>query len=274
MMTNSNINQLSNFIVRKKEGAPVILTTVVLLVSAYFIMQGCGKTDRDTLKLFCGGGIRPPINEIIELFKEETGVEVKPTYAGSGVLLTQVQLTQDGDLYMPGDEMFMSRAEEKGYITEKKFAGYFIPVLMVQKGNPKGIASLADMGKADVRVGVGDPEACAVGEVTKSILERNGLEGQVRGNVVYTSATVVELANAVKLKTIDVAVVWDATAALYTDDTEVVPIPQEQNVIARIPIGILSFSKNKELARKFMDFVISDRGRSIFEKHGYTTKLH
>jgi len=284
-MTSSNINQLSNSIVRSKESIPVILTTVVFFISAYFIMQGCGKADKNTLKLFCGGGIRPPINEIIELFKEETGIEVKPTYAGSGVLLTQIQLTQDGDLYMPGDEMFMSRAEEKGYITEKKFAGYFIPVLMVQKGNPEGITSLADMGKPGVRVGVGDPEACAVGEITKSILEKNapplsppstgGKEGGlVRENVVYTSATVVELANAVKLKTIDVAVVWDATAALYTDDTEIVPIPQEQNVIARIPIGVLNFSQNKELARTFMDFVISDRGRSIFEKHGYTTKLH
>jgi len=116
----------------------ITLIVVIPLITIYLTIQGCGKTGDKSLKLFCGGGIRPPINEIIELFKEETGVEVKPTYAGSGVLLTQIQLTQDGDLYMPGDEMFMSRAEEKGYITEKKFAGYFIPVLMVQKGNPKG----------------------------------------------------------------------------------------------------------------------------------------
>ena len=252
----------------------VILTAVILLIPVCFVLQGCGRTDENTLKFFCGGGIRPPINEIIKLFKEEAGIEVKPTYAGSGVLLTQIQLTQNGDLYMPGDEMFISRAEEKGYITEKRFAAYFVPVLIVQKGNPKGITSLADMSKPGVRVGAGDPRACAVGPITNAILEKNGLMEQVSKNVVYTSTTVIELANAVKLKTIDVAVVWDATAALYTDDTEVVPIPREQNVIAHIPIGILSFSKKKELARKFIDFVASDRGRRIFEKHGYTTKLH
>ena len=76
-----------------------------------------------------------------------------------------------------------------------------------------------------------------------------------------------------KLKTIDAAIVWDATAAFYPDDADVVSIPQEQNVIARIPIGILSFSKHKEFARKFVEFVTSERGRRIFEKHGYTTKL-
>ena len=249
------------------------LIVAILLIAIYLTIQGCGKTEDKTLKLFCGGGIRPPINEIIELFEEETGIEVKPNYAGSGVLLTQIQLTQDGDLYMPGDEMFILRAEEKGYITEKRFAAYFVPVLIVQKGNPKRINSLADMGKPGVRVGVGNPEACAIGEITKTILEKNRLKDQVEENVIHTTVTVTELANAVKLKTIDVAVVWDATATFHTEDTEVVSIPPEQNVVARIPIGILSFSKKRELARKFIDFVASDRGRRIFEKHGYTTKL-
>jgi len=249
------------------------LIVAILLIAIYLTIQGCGKSEEKSLKLFCGGGIRPPINEIIELFKEETGIEVKPNYAGSGVLLTQIQLTQDGDLYMPGDEMFILRAEEKGYITEKRFAAYFVPVLLVQKGNPKRINSLADMGKPGVRVGVGNPEACAIGEITKTILEKNRLKDQVEENVIHMTVTVTEPANAVKLKTIDVAVVWNATAKFYTEDTEVVSIPPEQNVIARIPIGILSFSQKKELARKFIDFVVSDRGRRIFEKYGYTTKL-
>ena len=251
----------------------VKLIVSIPLIAIYLTIQGCGKTEDKTLKLFCGGGIRPPINEIIEVFKRETGIEVKPNYAGSGVLLTQIQLTQEGDLYMPGDEVFLSRAKEKGYISEKRDVAYFIPVLIVQKGNPKGVSSLADMGRSGVRLGVGDPEACAIGEITNSILKKNQLENPVRENVVYTSVTVIELANAVKLKTIDVAIVWDATAAFYPNDADVVSIPQEQNVIARIPIGILSFSKQKENARKFVEFVTSEQGRGIFEKHGYTTKL-
>jgi len=251
----------------------IILNATILIIFVSSIMQGCSGTDKKTLTLFCGGGIRPPIDEIIELFQKETGVEVEPTYAGSGVLLTQIQLTQKGDLYMPGDEMFILRAEEKDYIDEKRYAAYFVPVIIVQKGNSKGITSLEDMGKHGVRIGVGNPEACAIGEITKSILEKNKLAAQVEENMIHTTVTVIDLANAIKLKTIDAAIVWDATAKLYTDDVEVVPIPQEKNVIARIPIGILSFSKNKKLARKFIDFIASDLGRRIFEKHGYTTKI-
>lgn len=247
----------------------IVVVTLILLA----LQQGCGGEEGKTLKLFCGGGIRPPVSEIIELFNEETGIEVKPTYAGSGVLLTQIQLTQQGDLYMPGDETFISRAEEKGYIVERRDVAYFVPVILVQKGNPKGITSLADMGKPGIRIGMGDPKACAIGEITNAILRKNELEDEVKGNIVYTSATVIELANAVKLKMIDAAIVWDATAVLYTQDADAIRIPQDQNVIARIPIGVLSFSKHKREARKFVDFITSEKARRIFEKHGYTTKL-
>ena len=246
-----------------------------VLTSAFFIMfmlYGCGEKAK-TLRLFCGAGIRPPVDEIIKLFKDETGIEVKPTYAGSGVLLTQIQLNRKGDLYMPGDEVFISRAESKGLISEKRNVAYFVPVILVQKGNPRGIKSIADLARPGIKVAMGDVKACAIGEVTEKILKKAGVEDQVKGNVVYTGVTVQELGNAVKLKTVDAAIVWDATAKFYPDSAEAIRIPEEQNVIVRIPIGILSFSKHKEESRKFLDFITSERARRIFEKHGYTTKL-
>ena len=250
-----------------------ILTLALIILVSTPGLQGCGGEETKTLRLFCGAGIRPPVDEIIKLFKDETGIEVKPTYAGGGALLTQIQLNRQGDLYMPGDEEFISRAEGKGLISEKRDVAYFVPVILVQKGNPKGIKSIADLAKPGVRIAMGDPKACAVGGVTEKILKRAGIEDQVKRNVVYTGVTVQELGNAVKLKTVDAAIVWDATAKFYPDSTEAIRIPEEQNVIARIPIGILSFSKHKKEAEKFLDFITSERARRIFEKHGYTTKL-
>ncbi|RKY03152.1 molybdate ABC transporter substrate-binding protein [Candidatus Poribacteria bacterium] len=233
---------------------------------------GCGGEEK-VLKLYCGGGLRPPVSEIIKLFEEETGIRVKPTYAGAGVLLTQIQLTRQGDLYMPGDELFIKRAEEKGLIAERRVVAYFIPVILVRKGNPRGIEGLEDLARPGVKVGMGDPDACAIGGVALDILEKNGLREAVRKNVVYTSSTVIELANAVKLGMIDAAIVWNATAALYKGEAEAVEIPWERNVIARIPIGILSFSKHKKEARKFLEFITSRRAKEVFRKHGYTTEL-
>ena len=54
-------------------------------------------------------------------------------------------------------------------------------------------------------------------------------------------------------------------------DIEVISIPQEQNAIDKVPVCVLSFTKNPELAQAFVDFVKSDEGRAIFVKHGFKT---
>jgi molybdate transport system substrate-binding protein len=38
-----------------------------------------------------------------------------------------------------------------------------------------------------------------------------------------------------------------------------------------IPIGTLTSSENKDYAKKFVDFVTSDEGKTIYEKHGFTS---
>jgi len=54
-------------------------------------------------------------------------------------------------------------------------------------------------------------------------------------------------------------------------ETDIIEIPKEQNLIKVIPIGMLTFTENKEYAKTFVDFVASAEGKVIFEKHGFTT---
>jgi molybdate transport system substrate-binding protein len=61
---------------------------------------------------------------------------------------------------------------------------------------------------------------------------------------------------------------WDTVKTI--DDIEVIEIPEEQNIISIIPIGVTTFTKKEDIARKFVDFCASDEGKGIFEKHGFT----
>ncbi|MFN3813705.1 MAG: extracellular solute-binding protein, partial [Aquificaceae bacterium] len=45
--------------------------------------------------------------------------------------------------------------------------------------------------------------------------------------------------------------------------------PSEISRIGYIPIAISKFTKNKELAQKFIDFVLSKEGQDIFRKYHY-----
>jgi len=223
------------------------------------------------LLLYCGAGIRPPVAEIVELFRERHGVTVQCDFAGSEVLLNKAKLSRRGDLFMPGDQYYVAQAHSAGLIASTHVVAYFVPVILVQRGNPKNIQSLADLSRPDLKIGLGDARACAIGRVSSQLLANQGIDEQ-KLPVVYRSVTVHDLGNQIKLKSLDAVIVWDAVAAYYSRDGEVVRIPLEQNQIATIAVGILKSSENPELAAKLVDFLTSPEGKEIFARHRYTVE--
>ena len=91
-------------------------------------------------------------------------------------------------------------------------------------------------------------------------------------HLVFQSLTVNELGMQIQAKALDAVIVWDAMARYYSAQGDEISIPVENNVISTIDIGVLKFSKHQEPAKKFMDFVASEAGQQIFQKHNYSTK--
>lgn len=253
---------------------PIWVRHVVVIAALLVVLSGCrAKPEREVLRLYCGAGIRPPVAQMVDEFEGSHGVRIESDYAGAAILLSRIKLTGQGDLYMPGDIRYVRLAEKDGLIASSATASYFIPVILVAKGNPKGIHSVADLARPGLRVGVGDPEACAIGSVTKEVLSNSGIPRRdFEPNIVFRSLTVNELGMQVKAGKLDATIVWDAIARMYSDAGEVVPICRDINVISTVPVAVLRASTHPDLAGKFQDFVTSRRGREIFTQHGYTTE--
>ena len=227
--------------------------------------------EQGTLLVYCGAGMRKPMDEIGRLFEDRYGVEVNYNYAGSGQLLSQMQLTKRGDIYMPGATYYFDIAKDKGFIEYHKLVAYHIPVIAVPEGNPANITCLNDLAKPGVRVILGDPKACAIGKLADKILEKNGIFAEVKKNVIARTATANELVLYVSIRKADVSIVWKSSLLEAEDKTDVLEIPEKQNIIRIISIGTPTFSENKDKAREFMDFVTSDGGKAVWEKFGYAS---
>ncbi len=136
------------------------------------------------------------------------------------------------------------------------------------KGNPAAIEKLEDLANENVKVVLGDAKSAAIGKTAKKMLEKNNLYEAVNKNVVATAATVNELVVYVTMKQCDAAIVWEDN--IYgIDEVEIVYIDENINTIKTIPACSLNTSSKKELARKFVDFVASEEGKAIYEKHGF-----
>ena len=230
--------------------------------------------DGARLLLYCGAGIRPAADEIVKAFEAKHGTTVECTYDGSERLLASIKLSGVGDVYMPGDVHYVEQATDQGLVTSHRNACYFIPVILVQKGNPKSVRALHDLTREGLDVGLGNPEYCAIGRKTLKLFEKNGIApADVDKNVRFKSVTVNDLGNHIKLGQLDAVIVWDAMAAYFADSGDVVAIPQEKNVISTVAAGILKSSQQPELAEKLVEFIASDEGKAIFRKHNFTTQL-
>ncbi|MGM0770960.1 MAG: molybdate ABC transporter substrate-binding protein, partial [Halobacteriota archaeon] len=202
-------------------------------------------------------------------FEEEYGIPVNFNYAGANTLLTQMELTGQGDVYMPGATYYFEVAAEKGLIHNSSKVGYHVPVIITPSGNPANIMSLDDLAKEDITVILGDPEAAAIGVLCQKMLTNKGICEQVEKNVIARGATVNELVTYVSFAQADASIVWEDLVR-GSEELDVIEISEEDNIVKIIPIGTLRSSENKQAANDFMQFVISDDGKAVFEEYGFT----
>ncbi|MDP6525749.1 MAG: molybdate ABC transporter substrate-binding protein [Kiritimatiellia bacterium] len=248
--------------------------TLCALLAVALLGVGCGRNKQKsslgegkTLTILCGAGIRPAMEPIKAGFEAEYGCNVNVMYAGSGTLLGQLQAGVEADLYLPGDIWFIRQARDKDLVEDHRTLAWFVPVIAVQKGNPKGIKGLEDLAGDDVAVGLGKADACAIGNVSAEVLSAAGLKDKVSAD--FEAMTVNRLANQVQIKALDAAIIWDATAAQYPNDIETVALEDGNFHAVPMAIGVLKQSAQKELAESFVDFAAGKAGAKRFRKNHY-----
>jgi len=75
-----------------------------ILLIPLAIHLGCGEPEETptSLTLFCGSVSEPAMEKITARFEQKTGIEVNMIFGGSGTLLSQIELTEQGEIYLPG----------------------------------------------------------------------------------------------------------------------------------------------------------------------------
>ncbi|MCO6455344.1 MAG: molybdate ABC transporter substrate-binding protein [Pirellulaceae bacterium] len=231
-----------------------------------------GSGNRGDLLVYCAAGMRYAMDDIARAYRDETGRGVQLTYGGSNTLLNQLEVSRTGDLYLAADDSYLRLAREKGLAVESVPLARLRPVIIVRKQNPRRIETLADLWRDDVKVALASPDAAAVGQLVKQLLEPAGLweklERQVTRQGVF-QATVNEVANDVQLGSVDAGVVWDSTVAQYPE-LEAVRVPELDAGQSLIQIMVLDSARDPTAALHFARFAgARDKGLTIFRKVGF-----
>jgi molybdate transport system substrate-binding protein len=260
--------------IRPAHRPPTCLLQSVLPLA---LLMGIAMTASATEKLlvFAGAASKPPTEEAAKLFEQNTGVKVDLVFGGSGYVLSQMKLAQQGDIYFPGSSDYMEKAKRDGDVladTEKVIV-YLVPAINVQRGNPHNVRTLKDLTRPGLRVAIANPEGVCVGAYAVEIIEKElspEEKAAFKRNLINYTESCEKTATAISLKMADAVIGWRVFEHWDPARIETVRLPKEQIPrIGYIPIAISRFTKDRAAAQRFIDFLTGPEGRAVYARHHY-----
>lgn len=186
-------------------------------------------------------------------------------FEGSSTLAGQVIERAPADVFASADLTNMAKVVEEGLSADEPaiFATNLLTIV-VEAGNPRGIAGIEDLADPDLLVALCEPEQpCR--SYSDRIFAAAGMDVPESAQL----ANVAAVTNAVRTGEADAGIAYVTNVVAAGDDLDHVEIPDALNVPAEYPIATLTGSESPAVARAFVDFVLGADGQSILGAHGF-----
>ena len=236
-----------------------------------FQLAGGDKwADKPELILYSGGVNRLAIEKLLRRFADREGITITTVFNGCGILCATMRTMQDAnnpkfpDAYYACDLCFVPPVAEQFpeavILTETDIG------IVVRKGNPRGVKTLADLAQPSLKVGLCNAEQSTLGYMTRGMLQATGLNDAVRKSVVVEVPTADFLINQMRAGALDAAVVYRVNAQPQAEHLEFIPI-QHAGAKAVQPFAVRHDSPNRRLGERLLAFLRANRGD--FEQAGF-----
>ncbi len=264
------------------------LTTLVAVVAASALLAGCGSSSSGgaaatpspstpttaastapalsgQITVFAAASLTEAFITLGKQFEAaHPGTTVTFSFGPSSGLATQI--TQGA----PADVFASASAKNMDAVVTAKAADAATPFaknvmeIAVPPKNPAGITGVADLGKAGVKVALCQPVVPCGSTAAKVFANAN-----VTVKPVTLEADVKATLTKVELGEVDAGVVYVTDVLAAGDKVKGVEIPADVNASTSYPIATLTASKNADLAKAFVDYVLSADGASVLTAAGF-----
>ena len=237
----------------------------LIMIALLVFFSGCAKNETPLI-IYCGSGIKGPMQEIITAFEKKYNIDCKIIDSGSYNLQTVIQETQKGDLFfrfsISSKPTLADLEENILHVGSNKL------VMIIQKNNPKNIQSFKDLAKDNIRIAVGDPQKTNAGKIFDKLKIELEIRDKINKNILFKSPKSSEMMNLLIANEADVIILLKSILnSQKYQDYGTIDFPPELDTSFGIYLSELSISKNKKHTHLFSDFVRSD-GEAILQKWG------
>ncbi|MEN0060698.1 MAG: molybdate ABC transporter substrate-binding protein [Myxococcota bacterium] len=234
------------------------------MIGWFLLALGCGTPDdRTPLVVFAASSLTEAFGAVEESFEAaHPHIDVQVVLAGSQVLRMQIEQGAAVDVFASANPHHVNGVVD----TPHTFAHNEL-VVIVPSGNPAGVQRFEDLPNAH-RIVLGT-DTVPIGRYARTVLNRANPEfaAAVRQRVVSKEANVRLVRAKVALGEADAAFVYRTDA--LASSVQTVPVPEDLNVRADYPIGVVTTAPHRAEARTFIDFVTSREGQDVLTQYGF-----
>jgi molybdate transport system substrate-binding protein len=186
------------------------------------------------------------------------GVSITFSFGASSDLATEIQQGNPADVFASASTKTMAQIGAAA-VQPTNFATNTMEIA-TPPGNPKGIKSVADLARSDVKVAVCDFDV-PCGTVAKEVFDnaKADVHPTASEQDVKSTLTVVESGE------VDAGVVYVTDVRAAGSKVVGVEIPADVNATTTYPISVLKDSGNAALAQAFADYVLSADGQKVLQ---------
>lgn len=247
-----------------------------LMVAAILLsLAACGGSNPDgsssdtvsgAITVDAAASLQGAFTEMRDAFvSTHAGVTVALNFAASSTLVQQLTAGAPADVFASADDVTMQRVIDADLVegTSSIFATNSLQII-VRKGNPSKVTSLADLSRPGLIVVTCAPSV-PIGRYTADALSKAGvtvkyasLEPDVKGIVTKVSSGEA-----------DAGVVYATDVRATNGGATGVPIAKDFDVVATYPIARLKSSRNPATAGAWVQFVLGPEGQRILRSYGF-----
>lgn len=241
---------------------------------------GCKRSEppaaasEDHLVIFAAASLRDVFTVMgADFERTHPGVELTFNFAGTQALRTQLEHGASVDVFASADQRHMDELVRASRVTNPVVFARNEPVLVVSSESVGTVRSFAELPSA-ARIVIGSPEV-PIGRYSLQLLDRAqarlgvDFRARVEANVVSRELNVRQVFNKVSLGEAQAGIVYRSDALSAPGRVTVVPIPPEINLIADYPIAVVTGAAHPQLARAWVDFVLSAEGQRALTSGGF-----
>ncbi|MBV9210060.1 MAG: molybdate ABC transporter substrate-binding protein [Acidobacteria bacterium] len=246
-----------------------------LLLASLCLIAACSRQSSNQpagaqeINVAAAANLTDAFAEVAKQFTAETGVRVVYSFGATADLAKQIENGAPFDVFAAADVEHVDGLNNKGLLTQGTRAVYARGrlVLWTPQGSSISISRIEDLTRAEIsKIAIAKPDVAPYGKATVEALRALNLWQQVEPKVVYAQ-------NVSQTKqfasTGNAQAAFIPLALVKPNEGRAVEVDEKLHQPIDQALGVVKASAKQEAARRFTDFVLSDKGQRILEQYGY-----